>query len=83
MQSRTAVKFGDHSSILDSWPIVFSGYPNVKLLGMWNWNGKASQIAVSGISNFTFLRGIERATIQWPNPRLRGTDTWVLQSTAA
>ena len=26
-QSRTAVKFGDHSSIWDSWPIAFSGYP--------------------------------------------------------
>jgi len=26
-QSRTAVKFGDHSSIRDSWPIAFSGYP--------------------------------------------------------
>src|SRR5580693_8202085 len=26
-QSRTAVKFGDHSSIGDSWPIAFSGYP--------------------------------------------------------
>jgi hypothetical protein len=26
-QSRTVVKFGDHSSIGDSWPIAFSGYP--------------------------------------------------------
>src|SRR5258708_11922311 len=26
-QSRTVVKFGDHSSIWDSWPIAFSGYP--------------------------------------------------------
>jgi hypothetical protein len=26
-QSRTAVEFGDHSSIRDSWPIAFSGYP--------------------------------------------------------
>src|SRR3989475_3993783 len=26
-QSRTVVKFGDHSSIRDSWPIAFSGYP--------------------------------------------------------
>jgi len=28
---------------------------NVKLLGMWSWHAKASQIADSGISNFTFL----------------------------
>jgi Cupin domain len=26
-QSRTVVKFGDHSSIWDSWPIAFSGHP--------------------------------------------------------
>ncbi len=26
-QSRTALKFGDHSSIWDSWPIAFSGCP--------------------------------------------------------
>jgi hypothetical protein len=26
-QSRISVKFGDHSSIWDSWPIAFSGYP--------------------------------------------------------
>ena len=26
-QSRTVVKFGNHSSIWDSWPIAFSGYP--------------------------------------------------------
>src|SRR6266436_2886042 len=26
-QSRTVAKFGDHSSIWDSWPIAFSGYP--------------------------------------------------------
>src|SRR6202171_4635004 len=26
-QSRTVVKFGDHSSIWDSWPIAFSGCP--------------------------------------------------------
>src|SRR6267154_4206071 len=26
-QSRTALKFGDHSSIRDSWPIAFSGCP--------------------------------------------------------
>jgi hypothetical protein len=26
-QSRTVVQFGNHSSIGDSWPITFSGYP--------------------------------------------------------
>src|SRR5580700_5751688 len=26
-QSRTVLKFGNHSSIWDSWPIAFSGYP--------------------------------------------------------
>jgi hypothetical protein len=30
--------------------------PNVKLLGMWSWHAKAWQIAVSDISNSTFLR---------------------------
>jgi len=35
---------------------------------------KVSQIAVSGISNCTFLRSIGTAAIRWPNPRLRGTD---------
>jgi hypothetical protein len=41
---------------------------------MWSWHAKASQITVSGISNFTFLRSIGTAAIRWPNPRLRGTD---------
>jgi hypothetical protein len=36
--------------------MAFFDCPNVKLLGMWNWHVKAPQIAVSGISNFTFLR---------------------------
>jgi hypothetical protein len=31
-------------------------------------------MAVSGISNFTFLRSIETAAIGRPNPLLRGTD---------
>src|SRR6266853_6856415 len=26
-QSRMVVKFGDHGSIRDSWPMAFSGYP--------------------------------------------------------
>jgi hypothetical protein len=38
-------------------PIAFSGYPDVKFLGMWSWDAKALQIAVCGISNSTFLRG--------------------------
>ena len=32
-QSRTVVKFGDHSSIGDSWPIAFSGYPRGPRVG--------------------------------------------------
>src|SRR5713101_908931 len=32
-QSRTAVKFGNHSSIGDSWPIAFSGYPRGPRVG--------------------------------------------------
>jgi hypothetical protein len=32
-QSRTAVNFGDHSSIRDSWPIAFSGYPRGPRVG--------------------------------------------------
>ena len=32
-QSRTVVKFGDHSSIWDSWPIAFSGYPRGPRVG--------------------------------------------------
>jgi hypothetical protein len=32
-QSRTVVKFGDHSSIRDSWPIAFSGYPRGPRVG--------------------------------------------------
>src|SRR5580693_3584138 len=32
-QSRTALKFGDHSSIRDSWPIAFSGYPRGPRVG--------------------------------------------------
>jgi hypothetical protein len=32
-QSRTAVKFGDHSSIRDSWPMAFSGYPRGPRVG--------------------------------------------------
>src|SRR5258707_4120629 len=30
---QTAVKFGDHSSIRDSWPIAFSGYPRGPRVG--------------------------------------------------
>jgi hypothetical protein len=47
---------------------------NVKLLGMWSWHAKAPQIAVSGISIFTFLRSIGTAASVWPIPLLRGTD---------
>ena len=32
-QSRTVVKFGDHSSIWDSWPIAFLGYPREPRVG--------------------------------------------------
>jgi hypothetical protein len=32
-QSRTVVKFGDHSSIWDSWPMAFSGYPRGPKVG--------------------------------------------------
>ena len=32
-QSRTVVKFGDHSSIWDSWPIAFSGCPRGPRVG--------------------------------------------------
>src|SRR5713226_3197861 len=32
-QSRTAVNFGDHGSIWDSWPIAFSGYPRGPRVG--------------------------------------------------
>ncbi len=32
-QSRTVVKCGDHSSIWDSWPIAFSGYPRGPRVG--------------------------------------------------
>jgi hypothetical protein len=32
-QSRTVVKFGDHSSIGDSWPIAFSGCPRGTRVG--------------------------------------------------
>ena len=32
-QSRTALKFGDHSSIRDSWPIAFSVYPRGPRVG--------------------------------------------------
>jgi len=32
-QSRTVVKFGDHSSIWNSWPIAFSGYPRGPRVG--------------------------------------------------
>jgi hypothetical protein len=46
----------------------------VKLLGMRSWKAKASQIADSGISNFTFLRSIGTAASVWPIPLLRGTD---------
>ena len=41
---------------------------------MWSWRAKPPQIAVCGISNFTFLRSIGMAAIRRPNPRLRGTD---------
>jgi hypothetical protein len=44
------------AAIRDSWPMAMSGYPRVELLGMWSWHAKAPQIAVSGISNSTFLR---------------------------
>ena len=44
-----------HGPIGDSGPMAFFDCPNVKLLGMWSWHAKAPQIAVSGISNFTFL----------------------------
>jgi hypothetical protein len=54
--------------------IALFGYPNVKLLGMWSWHAKASQIAVFVISKLTFLRSIGTVTIEWPNPLLRGTD---------
>jgi len=36
-QSRTAVKFGDHSSIRDSWPIAFSGCPRGPRVGCETW----------------------------------------------
>jgi hypothetical protein len=32
-QSRTVVKFGDHGSIWDSWPIAFSGCPRGSKVG--------------------------------------------------
>jgi hypothetical protein len=35
---------------------------------MWSWHAKAPQIAVSGISNFTFLRSIGTVAIGRPNP---------------
>src|SRR5580693_9096058 len=36
-QSRTALKFGDHSSIRDSWPMAFSGYPRGPRVGCETW----------------------------------------------
>src|SRR6266404_781665 len=36
-QSRMVVKFGDHGSIRDSWPIAFSGCPRGPRVGCETW----------------------------------------------
>ena len=42
---------------------------NVKSSEMWSQCAKTAQIAVSGISNSTFLRCIGGGPVRWPNPR--------------
>jgi hypothetical protein len=53
---------------------LFFNYPNETASGKIVGDAKASQIADSGISNFTFLRSIGTAASVWPIPLLRGTD---------